>query len=287
VSANPEVKKSLAIALEASSRGSDLIRQLLAFSRKQILDPMVVDLAVEINKNLPLLQQASGRAISIGFSAESGQANVKLDTNALNNALLNLVVNARHAMPDGGRLFLALTDLSDEDRVQHLPKVLRRQDLICLSISDTGTGMSPAVSERIFEPFYTTKGASEGTGMGLAMVFGFVVQCGGHIRVSSQLGEGTTFHIYLPTTEEAITDDVQSLPGAAKPPANLRDSTRQAPQRNDETISGLGKTETDGVHILLVDDHADIRFIAKTYLKLSIRNRGGCRGFTRPYPRPI
>jgi signal transduction histidine kinase len=83
---------------------------------------MVVDLAVEINKNLPLLQQASGRAISIGFSAESGQANVKLDTNALNNALLNLVVNARHAMPDGGRLFLALRDLSDEDRVQHLPK---------------------------------------------------------------------------------------------------------------------------------------------------------------------
>ena len=269
VSANPDVKKSLTIALEASSRGSDLIRQLLAFSRKQILDPMVVDLAVEINKNLPLLQQASGRAISIGFSAESGQANVKLDVNALNNALLNLVVNARHAMPDGGRLFLALTDLSDEDRVQHLPKALRRQELICLSISDTGTGMSPAVSERIFEPFYTTKGASEGTGMGLAMVFGFVVQCGGHIRVSSQLGEGTTFYIYLPTTEEAITDDVQSLSGAAKPPANLRDATRQASQRNDGTINRLGKTENDGVHILLVDDHADIRFIAKTYLELA------------------
>jgi PAS domain S-box-containing protein len=267
--ANPEVQKSLAIALKASNQGSDLIRQLLAFSRKQILDPMVVDLAVEINKNLSLLQQASGRAISIDFSAESGQANVKLETSALNNALLNLVVNARHAMPNGGRLSLALSNLSDEDRLQHLPKALRHQEVVCLSISDTGSGMSPVVSERIFEPFYTTKSASEGTGMGLAMVFGFVVQCGGHIRVSSQVGEGTTFYIYLPTTEDALTDDLQRLPGAAKPPADLRGSTRQDPFSHDETTSRLSKTETHGVRILLVDDHTDIRFIAKTYLELA------------------
>ena len=269
---NPEVKKSLGIALEASNQGSDLIRQLLAFSRKQILDPMVVDLEIEITRNLTLLQQASGRAISIGFSAKSGQAKVKLDTSALNNALLNLVVNARHAMPDGGRLLLALSDLSDEDRLQHVPKSLRGQDLVCLSVSDTGTGMSLAVSERIFEPFYTTKSETEGTGMGLAMVFGFVVQCGGHIRVSSRIDEGTTFYIYLPTTRDAISDDLQGISGSAKPQpglSDLPDSTPQALWRNDETASGLNKTETGRAHILLVDDHTDIRFIAKTYLELA------------------
>ncbi|MDG1112349.1 MAG: ATP-binding protein [Pseudomonadales bacterium] len=272
---NPEVKKSLGIALEASNQGGDLIRQLLAFSRKQILDPMVVDLEIEITRNLTLLQQASGRAISIGFSAKSGQANVKLDANALNNALLNLVVNARHAMPDGGRLSLALSDLTDEDRVQHVPKSLRGQDLVCLSISDTGTGMSLAVSERIFEPFYTTKSETEGTGMGLAMVFGFVVQSGGHIRVSSRIGEGTTFYIYLPTTRDAISDDLLGISGSAKPQpglsdfSDLPDSTSQALWRNDEMASELDKTKTASAHILLVDDHTDIRFIAKTYLELA------------------
>ncbi len=269
IAEDPEVDKSLAIALEASSRGSDLIRQLLAFSRKQILDPVVVDLAVEINKNLPLLQQAAGRAISIIFSEESLRANVKLDASALNNAMLNLVVNARHAMPDGGRLSLALTNLSNEDRLQHLPKALRGQEFICLSISDTGTGMSPAVSQRIFEPFYTTKSASEGTGMGLAMVFGFVVQCGGHIRVSSQVGEGTTFYIYLPTTKDVVTDERQSLPGDAKPSSNLSDATRPAQLNNDESGNPLGKMEKGGAQVLLVDDHVDIRFIVKTYLELA------------------
>ena len=140
-------------------------------------------------------------------------------------------------MPDGGRLSLALSDLSDEDRLQHLPKALRHQEVVCLSISDTGSAMSLVVSKRIFEPFYTTKSALEGTGMGLAMVFGFVVQCGGHIRVSSQIGEGTTFYIYLPTTEDALTADLQRLPGAAKLPADLRGSTRQDPFSHDETTS--------------------------------------------------
>ncbi len=262
---NPEVKKSLAIALQATNRGGNLIRQVLAFSRKEILDPLVVDLAVEINNNLPLLQQASGRAVSIGFSAELGQANVKLDANALNNALLNLVINARHAMPDGGRLSLALTDVSDEDGAQHLPQALRRQALICLSISDTGTGMSPAVTERIFEPFYSTKNESEGTGMGLAMVFGFVVQSGGHIRVSSQVGEGSTFYLYLPTTQAPLSNDLEIIPGAAKQQTGLPDSEAQSLRPQDNIAKQLVKA--DGVHILLVDAHTDIRFIAKTVLE--------------------
>ena len=155
--------------------------------------------------------------------------------------------------------------------VQHLPKALRGQELICLSISDTGTGMSPAVSERIFEPFYTTKSASEGTGMGLAMVFGFVVQCGGHIRVSSQVGEGTTFYIYLPTTREPSQMIFKAY--RALPSHNRHRFTRFYAASPTSVMTKRKADWQDGNEVertfLLVDDHADIRFIAKTYLELA------------------
>ncbi len=260
---SPDVERSLTIAFEASKQGADLIRQLLDFSRKQILDPEVVDLALEIKKSLPLLEQASGKLVNLDFSTDCRTAKVKLDTGALNNALLNLIVNARHSMPVGGQLSLSLNPLSDEDRIRHLPKDLSSQDLVCLSIRDTGTGMSRAVSERIFEPFYTTKMAGEGTGMGLAMVFGFVTQSGGHIRVASELNLGTTFYLYVPTTDEAISSVTEKPKPvvahiAAKTGAEAQHLTVEAPDDASQRA-----------RILLVDDHADIRFIAKTYLELA------------------
>ncbi len=260
---SPDVERSLTIAFEASKQGADLIRQLLDFSRKQILDPEVVDLALEIKKSLPLLEQASGKLVNLDFSTDCRTAKVKLDTGALNNALLNLIVNARHSMPEGGQLSLSLNPLSDEDRIRHLPKDLSSRDLVCLSIKDTGTGMSRAVSERIFEPFYTTKMAGEGTGMGLAMVFGFVTQSGGHIRVASELNLGTTFYLYVPTTDEAISSVTEKPKPvvahiAAKTGAEAQHLTVEAPDDASQRA-----------RILLVDDHADIRFIAKTYLELA------------------
>ena len=261
---SPEVQSSLEIADRASEQGADLVGQLLAFSKKQDLDPEVINLFDAISRNLPLLEQAAGERVSISFESTPEIIWTRVDSTALNSALLNLVVNARHAMPEGGNLKFFLSAASTADAVSYLPNELRGKELALLSIGDDGEGMSEEVAERIFEPFYTTK--TQGTGMGLAMVFGFVAQSGGHIRVDSRIGAGTTFFIYLPVADENALE---------------RSSLTETKEKNDQSLNidssgamgaSTGQEEETAEsgkkpQVLLVDDHDDVRFITKNYLE--------------------
>ena len=261
---SPEVQSSLEIADRASEQGADLVGQLLAFSKKQDLDPEVINLFDAISRNLPLLEQAAGERVSISFESTPEIIWTRVDSTALNSALLNLVVNARHAMPEGGNLKFFLSAASTADAVSYLPNELRGKELALLSIGDDGEGMSEEVAERIFEPFYTTK--TQGTGMGLAMVFGFVAQSGGHIRVDSRIGAGTTFFIYLPVADENALE---------------RSSLTETEEKNDQSLNidssgamgaSTGQEEETAEsgkkpQVLLVDDHDDVRFITKNYLE--------------------
>ena len=261
---SPEVQSSLEIADRASEQGADLVGQLLAFSKKQDLDPEVINLFDAISRNLPLLEQAAGERVSISFESTPEIIWTRVDSTALNSALLNLVVNARHAMPEGGNLKFFLSAASTADAASYLPNELKGKELALLSIGDDGEGMSEEVAERIFEPFYTTK--TQGTGMGLAMVFGFVAQSGGHIRVDSRIGAGTTFFIYLPVADENALE---------------RSSLTETEEKNDQSLNidssgamgaSTGQEEETAEsgkkpQVLLVDDHDDVRFITKNYLE--------------------
>ena len=262
---SPEVQSSLKIADRASEQGADLVGQLLAFSKKQDLDPKLINLFDTISRNLSLLEQAAGKRVSISFESNLETLWTRLDSTALNSALLNLVVNARHAMPQGGNLSLILSAASTPEVASYLPNELKGKQVALLSVSDDGEGMSEAVAQRIFEPFYTTK--SQGTGMGLAMVFGFVAQSGGHIRVDSREGVGTTFYIYLPVTDEV------DLAGAS--PREIEGSNDQSSYV--ESRGAVGAAAAGGYHqttlpakkpqVLIVDDHDDVRFLTKNFLE--------------------
>jgi PAS domain S-box-containing protein len=183
---------------KSAERAAMLTSQLLAFSRRQILQPVVIDLNTLVPDNVKMLRRLIGENIEIATELQPSLAYVKSDPGQVNQALVNLAVNARDAMPNGGRLTIrTATVMLDESYVHHHPE-LRPGEYVRLSIADTGCGMDPDTMARIFEPFFTTKEEGKGTGLGLAMVYGFVKQSGGHITVRSEVGRGSTFDIFLP-----------------------------------------------------------------------------------------
>ncbi len=207
-----EDSKALASVLEikkASDRASALTRQLLAFSRKQILQPTVLDLNTIISDLKKMMGRLIGEDIDFVTIAEPGLGRVKADPGQVEQVLLNLVVNSRDAMPNGGQLTIqtANTFLSGEHATQHsaLPG-----NYVMLSVGDTGCGMDDRTLEHIFEPFFTTKEAGKGTGLGLSTVYGIIKQSGGHIRLHTGAGQGTTFQIYLPRVDETA-DQVKAV----------------------------------------------------------------------------
>ena len=185
-------------AVWAAQRGATLTSQLLAFARKQPLAPGPIDLTSTVPDLLPLLRRTLGEHIEIRFVDTAGLWPAMADAAQLENAVLNLALNARDAMPGGGRLTIELANkVLDGDYARHHAEVTAG-DYVMLAVSDTGHGMTPDVLARVFEPFFTTKPDGKGTGLGLAMVFGFVKQSGGHVKVYSEPGEGTTVRLYLP-----------------------------------------------------------------------------------------
>jgi signal transduction histidine kinase/DNA-binding response OmpR family regulator len=202
-------------AIAAVERGARLSSQLLAFARRQPLQPMVTDLGRLIRGIDGLLRQALGEAIDIETVVAGGLWNTLVDPHLLENAILNLALNAADAMDAHGKLTLELGNaVLDDDYVVSLPDVPRGQ-YVMLAVSDTGSGMTPEVLERAVEPFFTTKPEGKGTGLGLSMVYGFVKQSGGHIRIYSEVGHGTTVRMYFPRSYEAAAELRASARGPA------------------------------------------------------------------------
>jgi len=223
----------------AAMRAADLTRQMLAFSRRQVLQPKVIDLNTALGKVEPMLRRVIGEDIVMTVTGRATSAFVRVDPGQVEQVVMNLVVNARDAMPQGGRLNVETGDATlDEAAVADSPEA-RPGAYVMLSVSDSGVGMPPEVRARIFEPYFTTKEVGKGTGLGLSTAYGIVRQSEGHIAVSSEVGLGTTFRIYLPRAE--------------------------APeQRPDEP--GVEKLPEGTEHILLVEDDSSVRRLSKELL---------------------
>jgi len=190
----------------ASQRAADLTRQLLAFSRKQVLQPKVLDLNTIIANLSRMLKRLIGEDIELSTHLDPNLSRIQADPGHVEQVLINLAVNARDAMPRGGKLAIQTHDVSLSPSLA-AEKQIEPGHYICVSVSDTGEGIAPEILDRIFEPFFTTKAPGRGTGLGLSTVYGIVKQSNGHIEVLSQLGLGTTMQIYLPRAMEIPDED--------------------------------------------------------------------------------
>lgn len=190
---------------KAAHRAAGLTQQLLAFSRQQVLRPAVIDINSAVEETLQMINRLLGENIIVRFEREQAVPLVFVDPSQITQIMMNLCLNARDAMPKGGYLTIATEAVIADDHLASLHPGMQRRTYVRISISDTGEGMTPEVQAKIFEPFFTTKGLGKGTGLGLATVYGLVQQSGGYISVSSELGLGSCFTVYLPAAEDAST----------------------------------------------------------------------------------
>ena len=224
----------------AGERASDLTRQLLAFSRQQIVQPRVIDLGATLQGMEKMLRRLLGEDVELEISTHQSTGTVIADPSQIEQLVVNLAVNARHAMPGGGKLTIETANV-DHEAVLVAEGAVAAGPFVLLSVTDNGVGMDAVTRERIFEPFFTTKEKGKGTGLGLSTVFGIVKQTGGHISVTSAPGAGTTFRICVPRTDRAA--DAALVPALS--PITLRG------------------TET----VLLVEDDDQVREMTRTILR--------------------
>ncbi len=210
----PELRAFADTIAKAGQRGAGLTMQLLAFARRQALDPRRTDVNGHVADAVKLLRTTIGEHIEIMLELRDVWP-VMIDPSQLSTALLNLAVNARDAMAEGGKLTIETQNaILDDAYARENDEVIPGQ-YVMIAVSDTGTGIPAAVLERVFEPFYTTKDVGKGTGLGLSMVYGFVKQSGGHVKVYSEVGQGTTVKLYLPRATD--TDLAEAAPAAVEP----------------------------------------------------------------------
>jgi PAS domain S-box-containing protein len=230
-------REHLERATNAASMGARLTSRLLTFARRRRLEPTLLNLNDQVTGLLELLQRTLGEQIILKTSLARDLGFAIADPSEAENAILNLSLNARDAMPHGGRLIIETANITmDEGGAAATVKGLKAGDFIRLSISDTGTGIAPEVLEKVFEPFFTTKGAGRGTGLGLSTIYGFATQSGGTVTIYSEIGHGTTVHLYLPRAEAKAEGRAAA---AARGSAILF-------SRNNETV-------------LVVEDNPDVR----------------------------
>lgn len=224
-----------------ANRAASLVRQLLAFSRRQTLRPEVLNLNDRLYDLSMLLKRLLGERVELDLSHGRDLWFVKADVNQFEQVVVNLAVNARDAMPDGGKLAIRTANISAQDAADRGVSAMPAADCVLIEVSDTGSGMTPDVMDKIFEPFFTTKEVGKGTGLGLSTVFGIVKQSGGFIDVNSKPGEGTTFSIYLP----------RHIPAAQELPEETK---VDAPKKPAADMTGQGT-------ILLVEDEDPVRAV--------------------------
>jgi PAS domain S-box-containing protein len=213
---NDAIAEFVENALEAADRGANLVRQLLAFARRQPLQPERISVQERSLQTLRLIESVLGSNISIRHHVDPTTHPIVADRSQLEAAIINLAVNARDAMPNGGTLTIECTNVVlDADYATSRVDV-RPGPYVMIAVSDTGTGMSPETQAKVFEPFFTTKGA-HGTGLGLSQVFGFAKQSGGHVTVYSELGHGSTFRLYLPPSAAEEPAPAEPAPAAVRP----------------------------------------------------------------------
>ena len=208
--------------LKAAERAATLTHQLLAFSRKQVLSPRVINLNAVVEDSQKMIQRLIGEDIELRVSLYKLLSAVKADSGQIVQVLMNLCVNARDAMPDGGELRIETKNVSVDVEAASTRPALIPGDYAALVVSDKGTGMTKEVQSHLFDPFFTTKELGKGTGLGLSTVYGIVKQSGGYIWVDSDLGHGSTFTIYLPAIEAPLT--TTTTPETIKPKGRARPS---------------------------------------------------------------
>jgi two-component system cell cycle sensor histidine kinase/response regulator CckA len=250
----------------AALRASALTGQLLAFSRRQVLQPRVLDLATALRSVEPMLRRIIGEDVELEIAAPAG-ITVRADPNQIEQVVVNLAVNARDAMPGGGRLTLGVATRTLEEREEMLPgESVEPGTYAVLSVSDTGMGITPEVVDRIFEPFFTTKERGRGSGLGLSTVYGIVSQSGGGIRLETTPGKGCTFHVHLPLVSE--------------PPERLDERPGPRLEHGAETV-------------LLVEDEDAVRHLAcralesRGYTVLPAADGASALALARGYEGPI
>lgn len=220
-------------AIDAAMHGSELTKQLLAFSRRQALQPRVMSANALVESFSNLVKRTLGERIELVISLAPNAGNIFADQTQLETALLNLSVNARHAMPNGGKLIYETRNTYLDQSYADMNEDVEPGEYVLIAISDTGTGMTPEVIAKAFDPFFTTKELGKGSGLGLSMVYGFVKQSAGHIKLYSEVGHGTSVRIYLPRVEKSAYE------------RKLTVETEEEPQKKSKLI-------------LIVEDNPDV-----------------------------
>ncbi|MCK9994201.1 MAG: hypothetical protein Dbin4_02721 [Alphaproteobacteria bacterium] len=234
VAKNPRIQEFGQAALDSVLRGAGLTRKLLAYARGQILQPMAFDLNELASGTTNLLHRTLGEQIEVETVLASDLWLAHADPEQMETALTNLAINSRDAMPNGGRLTIETANRRLDEEYSAENAEVTPGDYVMLAVSDTGEGMSPEIVNRVFEPFFTTKEQGKGTGLGLSMVYGFVKQSRGHIKIYSESGHGTTIRLYLPRAQDG------AVPASGE-------------------IFTESETAASGAKILVVDDNPDVR----------------------------
>ena len=235
ITKDPNLEQLTAEALDAALRGADLTRRLLAFARRQTLQPQRLDLNELIDGISKLLRRTLGTDIEIVLKLDPQVWPVNVDPSQLGASLINIVNNARDAMPNGGILTIATSNSELDEDYTSAQADVAPGSYVLIEVSDTGSGIPKELLDHIFDPFFTTKEQGKGTGLGLSMVFGFIKQSAGHVSVYSELGHGTTFRLYLPRALAA---------------AEAREMTTAAPRQGDETV--LAVEDNEGLRRVVV-----------------------------------
>ncbi len=242
---DPRVLEVVRHSIGAAERGTGLIKQLLAFARQETIAPQTVDLRSFLDDAWPLLSRSAGAGVALTRQCPSDIGSCRVDPSLLEAALINLVINSRDAMPGGGKIAITVRPVaSGGDR----PEELGGADAVAIIVADTGTGMSPDVAAKVIEPFFTTKPSGEGTGLGLAMVHGFVRQSGGAMHIDSTPGEGTAISLYLRAAAPSLDRIHDDAPAAA------------------DGFGGRGQPATARRRVLIIDDDDAVRSLASALI---------------------